>query len=170
MFDHVVLGVDPGIATVGLAAVARGRSGRPSVLWTATFRTPAGTSGPERLRRVHGAVSEAIREHRPGAMAMERLLWGRNTTSAMEVSRASGVVLLAAAEAGVAVEEYPPLAVKMAVTGVGNATKDQVRRALGLLLGAERVPAQPDAADAVAVAVCHLTQSPLRRLVREAPR
>jgi crossover junction endodeoxyribonuclease RuvC len=103
-------------------------------------------------------------------MAIERLMWGRNTESAMGVARASGVIVLAAAEAGIPVEEYAPLEVKMAVTGVGNASKDQVRRALALILGSVAVPADPDAADAVAVALCHLQQSRLRRLTREAVR
>ena len=90
-------------------------------------------------------------------------MWGRNAPSAMEVARASGVIVLAAAQAGVQVEEYAPLEVKMAVTGVGNAPKEVVRRALVRLLGVDGVPAEPDAADAVAVAVCHLQQARLRR-------
>jgi crossover junction endodeoxyribonuclease RuvC len=94
-------------------------------------------------------------------------MWGRNTNSAMEVSRASGVIVLAAADAGLNVEEYAPLEVKMAVTGVGNASKEQVRRGLAQILGADAVPKEPDAADAVAVALCHLQQSGLRRAVRE---
>jgi len=97
-------------------------------------------------------------------------MWGRNVGSAMSVARATGVVLLAAADAGVPVDEYPPLEVKMAVTGIGNAGKDQVRQALLRTHGLQDVPSQPDAADAVAVALCHLTQSPLRRLHREAAR
>ena len=83
-------------------------------------------------------------------------MWGRNHGARWTVARASGVIVLAAAEAGLPVEEYAPLEVKMAVTGSGNAPKDQVRRALGPLLSLEDVPSQPDAADAVAVALCHL--------------
>lgn len=171
MFDRVVLGIDPGVARVGIAAVARGRDGRARVLAAETFRTPAGLPTAERLRRVHAAVAEAIRAHRAESLAVERLMWGRNTSSAMDVARASGVVILAAAQAGIPVEEYPPLAVKMAVTGVGNAPKDQVRRALRMMVARDAdVPEDPDAADALAVGVCHLSQSPLRRLVREAGR
>ena len=95
-------------------------------------------------------------------------MWGRNTGSAMGVARASGVVLVAAAQAGVPVEEYAPLEVKMAVTGVGNAGKDAVRRSLAMALKADPVPTEPDAVDAVAVAVCHLQQSRLRVLTRRA--
>ena len=97
-------------------------------------------------------------------------MWGRNAGSAMDVARASGAVMVAAAEAGVPVQEYAPLEVKMAVTGVGNASKEQVRRGLGLLLGPAAVPDDPDAADAVAAALCHLQQSRLRTLAREAAR
>ena len=129
MFEGTVLGIDPGTAAVGLAAVATVQ-GRLRVAWSDTARTPPGLAAGERLRRVYGAVREAIAANAPGAVAIERLMWGRNTGSAMEVSRASGVILLAAADSGVPVEEYAPLEVKMAVTGVGNATKEQLRRCL----------------------------------------
>jgi len=169
MFDYAVLGVDPGTAAVGLAVVDSSGT-TPSVRWAATLRTPSGLAGPDRLRRIHEAVREAIARHRPAAMAIERLMWGRNTQSAMDVSRASGVILLAAAEAGLPVEEYPPLQVKMAVTGVGNASKESIHRSLTRVFGMEGVPAAPDAADAVAVAVCHLQHARMRRITREAAR
>ena len=169
MFDSSVLGVDPGTAAVGLAVVDSAGP-KPSVRWAATFRTPAGLAAHDRLRRIHGAVCQAIEDHRPEAMAIERLMWGRNTQSAMDVSRATGVILLAAAQAGLSVEEYPPLQVKMAVTGIGNAPKEAVRRSLTRVFGMEGVPSEPDAADAVAVAVCHLQQARMRRLTRPAVR
>jgi crossover junction endodeoxyribonuclease RuvC len=167
MFERVVLGVDPGTGSVGLAVVS-GSSGRPAVMWTTTVRTDAASPPAHRLRTIARAVRAALVEHRPESVAIERLIWNRNVGSAMEVARASGAIMAAAAEAGVPVEEYAPLEVKMAVTGVGNASKEQVRRGLGLLLGPANVPSQPDAADAVAVAVCHLQQSKLRRLTRGA--
>ena len=169
MFDDLVLGVDPGTASVGLAVVGRG-GGRPSVRWAGTLRTPAGLRPEARLRLLHEGVGEAIRLHRPTVMALERLLWGRNTQSAMAVAQASGVIMLAAAEAGIPVEEYAPLEVKMAVTGVGNASKEDVRRSLSRLLRMEGVPDEPDAADAAAVAACHLQQSRLRRMAKGAVR
>ena len=167
MFERVVLGVDPGIATAGLAVVGV-RDRKVALAWSTTVRTPSGLEEAGRLRMLYGAVRDALAEHHPESVAVERLMWGRNVGSAMSVARATGVVLLAAADAGLQVEEYPPLEVKMAVTGIGNAGKDQVRQALIRTHGLEGVPAQPDAADAVAVALCHLTQSPLRRLQREA--
>ncbi len=168
MFERTVMGVDPGTRALGLAIVRGSGSGRAHVAWSATVSTAASLPPAERLRRLAGAVRVAIAEHRPEALAIERLLWNRNVGSAMEVARASGAIMAAAAEAGVAVEEYAPLEVKMAVTGAGNASKEQVRRALERVLGTSGVPEQPDAADAVAVAVCHLQQSRLRRLTREA--
>jgi crossover junction endodeoxyribonuclease RuvC len=93
-------------------------------------------------------------------------MWNSNQVSALPVARATGVILLAAAEAGLAVEEYGPLEVKMAVTGSGSADKAQVREALSRLHGLVDVPSQPDAADAVAIALCHLTQDRIRRAAR----
>lgn len=165
MFDSSVLGVDPGVASTGLAVVERGGAA-PRVVWSGTVRTPPGLAEPERLRRLHEAVRAAIAEHRPAAVALEAVRWNRNVTSAMAVSRATGVVLLAAAQAGVPVEEYGPLEVKMAVAGSGAADKAQVRRALVRAHALRDVPAQPDAADAVAVALCHLSQVRLRRAAR----
>ncbi len=165
MFDRPVLGVDPGVATVGLAVL----SGR-EVAWSETLRTSAGLEEAARLRRVYETVAAALRAHRPAALAIERLMWGKNVGSAMGVARASGVILLAAADAGVPVAEYAPLEVKMATAGVGNAGKDQVRSALGRFHKIIGVPEQPDAADAVAIAFCHQTQAGLQGRVKAAVR
>jgi crossover junction endodeoxyribonuclease RuvC len=167
VFDSCVLGVDPGLTRLGLAAVA-GRDRHPEIVLAETIRTPAGQAEPDRLRRIHQAIRQAIADHRPDAVAVERVMWNTNQRSALHVARATGVVLLAAAEAGLPVEEYGPLEVKMAVTGQGNADKAQVRDALVRLHGLRDVPSQPDAADAVAVALCHLTQWRLRRVARAA--
>ena len=165
MFECTVVGVDPGTAAVGVAVVVGG-SRKSEIRWAGTVRTPAGLAGAERLRRIHQEVGAVLDEHRPDVLAVERLMWGRNAPSGMDVARASGVIVLAAAERGIGVEEYAPLEVKMAVTGVGNASKDAVRRSLERVLGLQGVPTEPDAADAVAVAACHLQQTRLRGLVR----
>ncbi len=162
MFDSCVLGVDPGLASLGLAVVAR-RDRRPELLWSGTVRTDPADREERRLAAIHRAVRSAIDEHGASALAVERVAWNRNVTSGLQVARATGVVLLAAADAGIEVAEYGPLEVKMAITGVGNARKQQVHAALAGAHGLERVPDQPDAADAVAVAVCHVTQARLRR-------
>jgi crossover junction endodeoxyribonuclease RuvC len=167
VFDSPVLGVDPGLSALGLAAVAR-RDRRPELVFAETVRTRGDIAEADRLRLIHDAIRDAIAAHRPESVAVERVAWNKNQVSALQVARATGVVLLAAAEAGLSVEEYGPLEVKMAVTGQGNADKAQVRDALVRLHGLRDVPSQPDAADAVAVALCHLTQSRLRRVARMA--
>jgi crossover junction endodeoxyribonuclease RuvC len=164
MFDRLVLGVDPGMASMGLAAVGTA-GGRSQIAHATTVRTPADMPEAERLLEVRAAIATALAEHNPEALALESLMWGKNIGSAMAVARASGVILLAAAERGIPVHEYAPLEVKMAVTGNGAAAKADVRRALEKLHGLADVPTQPDAADAVAVALCHLSQS---RSLREA--
>jgi crossover junction endodeoxyribonuclease RuvC len=168
MFDSYVLGVDPGVSALGLAVLG-GRDRRPVLRFATTVRTPSDLAQPLRLRRIHEAIGEAIAAYAPGSVALERVAWNKNQASALLVARATGVVILAAAEAGLEVEEYGPLEVKMAVTGQGNADKAQVRDALARLHGLRDVPSQPDAADAVAVALCHLTQSRIRRVARAAP-
>jgi crossover junction endodeoxyribonuclease RuvC len=161
MFDACVLGVDPGIARIGVAAVARDRRSY-RLRWAATVRTSAELDEPSRLQRVAGALREAIATQRPTAVAVERVAWNRNASSAMSVARAMGVVLLEAAEAGLPLREYGPLEVKMAITGLGTADKRQVQEALTRVHGLRGVPDEADAADAVAVALCHLTRSHLR--------
>ena len=154
------------MASTGLAVVGAEGAAR-SIVFATTIRTPAGAPEAQRVLTLHRAVEDALGEHRPEALAVESLMWGKNAGSAMAVARASGVVLLAAAERGIPVHEYAPLEVKMAVTGNGTAAKQDVRRALERLHGLAEVPTQPDAADAVAVALCHLQQS---RALREAVR
>jgi crossover junction endodeoxyribonuclease RuvC len=164
VFDSCVLGVDPGVASTGVAVVAF-VDRRPVLVWSETVRTPTELAEAVRLRLIHEALRLAIAEHRPVSLALERVAWNRNQVSALHVARSTGVIMLAASQAGLAVTEYGPSEVKMAVTGAGDADKAQVRRALTRVHGLVEVPTQPDAADAVAVALCHLTQARLRRAV-----
>lgn len=161
-----MIGVDPGMAATGVAAVAWNRAGRAVVLSAATVRTPAGADEGSRLHTLYRAMRRSLSDNHPDSVAVERLMWGKNVGSAMAVARATGVVLLAAAEAGIPVREYAPLEVKMAITGNGAAAKGDVRRALLRLHRIGGLPREPDAADAVAVAVCHLHQSRIREAVR----
>jgi crossover junction endodeoxyribonuclease RuvC len=163
VFDSCVLGVDPGVLALGLAAVA-GHERKPVLVFADTVRTASELPDAERLRLLHDAVAGAISTHRPGSVAIERIAWNKNQVSAMIVARATGVILLAAAEAGLEVEEYGSLEVKMAVSGQGNADKAQVRLALERFHGLKGLPDQPDAVDAAAVALCHLTQARLRKV------
>lgn len=165
MFDSCVLGVDPGVAKLGLAVVTRdGR--RPALVWADTVTTGADEPEAERLRVLADAVRAAIATHRPVSVAVERVAFNRNQVSALTVARATGAVMVAAAEAGLAVEEYSPTQVKSAVTGAGNADKRQVRDALERVHGFRDLPSSPDAVDAVAVALTHLSSAPLRAAAR----
>jgi crossover junction endodeoxyribonuclease RuvC len=167
MFEGPVLGVDPGLARTGLA-VLEVLDRKPVITWSDTVFTPAGTPEAGRLRTIAAALRTAIQTHRPVAVAVERVMFGVNKGSALSVARATGVVMLVAAEAGLEVEEYVPLEVKSAVTGQGSADKRQVHTALIRVHGLADVPSQPDAADAVAVALCHLTQARLRMVATRA--
>jgi crossover junction endodeoxyribonuclease RuvC len=161
MFDSCVLGVDPGVAKLGLAAVSRdGR--KPALIWSETVTTAPDVPEAERLHTLARAVRAAIADHRPVSVAVERVAFNRNQVSALSVAHATGVVMVVAAEAGIAVEEYSPTEVKDAVTGMGNADKRQVRDALERVHGFRDLPSTPDAVDAAAVALTHLVTSRLR--------
>lgn len=160
-----MLGVDPGVAATGLAVVAR-QGGGAEIRWADVIRTPSDLAESLRLLAIHRHLRQVIAAHHPDSVAIERVAWNRNQVSALRVARSTGVIMLAAAEAGLPVEEYGPLEVKMAVTGSGTADKAQVRAALARLHGLGGVPRQPDAADAVAVALCHLAQGRMRRAAR----
>jgi crossover junction endodeoxyribonuclease RuvC len=169
MFETRVLGVDPGLARLGLAVVSRpGRS--PVLEWAGTLRTEAGRPESERLSMLVVGVRLAIAAHRPTTVAVERVAWNRNEVSALSVARATGAVMVVAAEAGLPVDEYGPNEVKMAVAGAGNAGKEQVRRALSLVHGLDPIPADPDAGDAVAVALTHLLGAKMKSLARSGRR
>lgn len=169
MFDSLVLGVDPGLARLGLAVV--GREGRrPVLLWSDTVLTPVGMPESLRLRHVADAVRQAIASHGPASVAIERVAFNRNQVSALTIARVTGAVMVVAADAGLSVDEYSPTEVKSVVTGAGDADKAQVRMALTRMHGLRDVPSQVDAADAVAIALTHLTGARLRAAAREAAR
>ncbi len=165
MFDSAVLGIDPGLARMGLAIVRReGR--RPVLAWAGTVLTPADMPEPLRLRTVAAAVREVIATHRPTSVAIERVAFNRNQVSALTVARVTGAVMVVAAESDLPIDEYSPTEVKSVVAGAGNADKAQVRLALTRLHGLADVPIQADAVDAVAIALTHLTGARLREAAR----
>ncbi len=149
----IVLGIDPGTARTGYGLVRRDGS-RLVALDFGCLETIPDRELPERLLLIHQAVSELIEEHRPEVVGVERLFFNKNVQTAFAVGQARGVVLLAAAQAGLPVYEYGPHEVKMAVTGYGKAPKDQVQRMVQMILGLSAIPHPDDAADALAVAVC----------------
>jgi crossover junction endodeoxyribonuclease RuvC len=151
----LVLGVDPGIATTGYGFVREAGSGLEAVAY-GVITTPAHMPVPERLQTIYHELIRLVHAHQPFSVAVEQLFFGRNVTTAIAVGQARGVVLLALAECGLAVAEYKPSEVKQAVSGYGNADKGQVQEMVRVLLGLEHIPRPDDAADALAVAICHL--------------
>ena len=149
-----VLGIDPGLTRAGWGVVEE-VGGRLRAIDHGTIRAD-GDDVPAQLAALRTRLAGVIARTEPGEMAMERLFVTRNQRTAIRVGQASGVILLAAAEAGLPVTEYGPLQVKQAVVGVGNATKDQVTFMVRRLLGLAEKPDTADAADALALAICHL--------------
>ena len=164
----IILGIDPGTATTGYGLITEDEAGAARLIRCGVVTTEPGVPMPERLLAIHRAVAELIRAHAPAAVAVEALFFGRNVTTALTVGQARGVVLLAAAQAGLPIYEYKPAEVKQALSGYGGADKRQMQEMVRLLLGLEEIPRPDDAADAVAVAICHLHSQRLRRLMEGA--
>ncbi|HQE98785.1 MAG: crossover junction endodeoxyribonuclease RuvC [Chloroflexi bacterium] len=159
------LGVDPGTAITGYAIVEEDGAALQLVALGA-IETPPKMPLPQRLQAIYTALRALIREHAPDAAAVEELFFSRNVTTAISVGQARGVVLLALAEAGLPTAEYTPLQVKQAVTGYGSADKHQVQEMVRVLLGLAETPRPDDAADAAAVAICHLHRARLESLLQ----
>ena len=151
----VVLGVDPGTAVTGYGVVRRGADGALSLLECGVIRTDARAPLPERLRDIHLGIVEVIARTTPAVLAVEGVFYAKNVRTSVVLGHARGAVLLAAALNGLPVAEYPPAEVKSAVVGAGRATKDQVGLMVQRLLKLREVPKPHDAADGVAVALCH---------------
>lgn len=150
----VVLGVDPGTAITGYAVLRRTGSELEAVTWGVVRTTPK-QPAPARLQHIHQEIASLIARFDVTELATERLFFARNEATAFGVGRTIGVVLLAAAQRGVPWAEYTPLQVKQAVVGYGAADKRQVQYMVQRILGLDAVPTPDDAADALAVAICH---------------
>ena len=150
-----IIGVDPGLTRcgVGVIELAAGRSVR--FIDVQVVRSSAGESIEQRLLRIGHGVAELLERHQPDALAMERVFSRKDTTTVMATAHASGVVMFQAARAGIPVTLHTPTEVKAAVTGYGAAEKAQVGTMTARLLGLEEVPKPADAADALAIAICH---------------
>lgn len=154
-----VLGIDPGLSTTGYGLVEG--SHPPRAHRAGVIRTDTGLTTPERLAELHRGLTNVIVDTTPDVIALETVFTNRNLQTAISVGRASGVALLAAAEAGIAVYEYVPTAIKSAVTGDGSANKGQIQQMVTRLLRLQDPPRPVDAADALAIALCHLRVAPL---------
>jgi crossover junction endodeoxyribonuclease RuvC len=159
-----VLGIDPGLSRCGYGLVARGEGDSALTARAAgVIETDPGGNLPDRLLILHTELRALVAEFSPDVVAVERVFFQVNVKTAMSVGQASGLALVAAAEAGCEVAQYTSNEVKQALVGYGAATKDQVQRMVANVLRLAEPPSPPDAADALALAVCHLTTVPLRR-------
>ena len=165
-----VLGIDPGVSRCGYGCVeADGRGGRAVAVGVLT--TPPSDPLPQRLAALDADLRALLADLKPDAVAVERLFFQVNARTAMSVGQASGLVLAAAARQGCEVAQYTPNEVKQAVAGYGAAGKEQVTRMVQALLKLPTPPRPADAADALALALCHLAMAPLRAKVAQvAPR
>ncbi len=161
-----VLGVDPGLSRCGYGLVGRGEGdSRLRARAAGVLETDPATPLAERLLELHIELRALIAELTPEVVVVERVFFQVNAKTAMSVGQASGLALLAAAEAGCEVAQYTANEVKQGLVGYGAATKEQVQRMVAQVLGLAAVDGPPDVADALALAVCHLTTVPLRRAV-----
>ncbi len=154
----IIFGIDPGSERTGYGCVdTDGR--RHRLVAYGSIAAPAHTPFPERLLIIHAGLAALLAEHRPDCVAIENVFHAKNVRSALKLGHARGVALLAASQAGMTVAEYSPAEIKRAVVGLGRAEKQQVGQMIKLLLGLDLVPAPHDAADALAVAICHVHSS-----------
>jgi crossover junction endodeoxyribonuclease RuvC len=152
----LALGIDPGTATTGYGLVKQLPDGGLQAVAFGVLTTPKDVPAPDRLVLLYQQLSEILLLHRPQTSAVEKLFFQRNVSTALAVGQARGVTLLALAQAGLEVAEYTPNEVKQAVAGYGSADKRQVQEMVRVLLSLSEIPKPDDAADALAIAICHL--------------
>jgi crossover junction endodeoxyribonuclease RuvC len=149
-----VLGIDPGSVITGYGLV-EDRGPELQVVAFGAIATRAGAPFPQRLLRIFRELRAVVADHRPDCAAVVAVFFAKNVQSALRLGQARGVALLAVAEAGIEVAEYAPREIKQAVTSYGHAGKGQVQEMVRILLGLPEAPEPPDAADALAIAICH---------------
>lgn len=165
-----VLGIDPGLTRCGYAVVDALSASKITARALGVVRTPASDPLPQRLADLRRELRDLIAEHKPQVVAVEQVFFQVNVRTAMSVGQASGLALAEAAEAGCEVHQYTPSQVKLAVVGVGTASKEQVQHMVKARLGLSVAPKPADAADAAALALCHVAMAPMRRSVAQARR
>jgi len=152
----LAIGIDPGTATTGYGLVREIEDGSLIAVGYGVITTPPRTPDAERLSQLYQELKAIIQLHRPDSGAVEKLFFQRNVKTAITVAQGRGVAMLALAQAGLTVAEYTPLEIKQAVAGYGGADKYQMQHMVRALLGLDEIPKPDDAADALAVAICHL--------------
>lgn len=160
----LVIGLDPGTAITGYGIVREDEEGGLVAIDFGVIKTPSRLPMPERLLKLHQALTKIIDLHRPENGAVEKLFFQKNVKTAISVGQARGVALLALAETGMPISEYAPMEIKQAVAGYGGADKRQVQLMVKALLDLEELPRPDDAADALAVAICHLHSAQMQSI------
>jgi len=155
----LVIGIDPGTAITGYGLVSDREDGSLVAVDYGVIQTPPDVDPAKRLLEIYRALKGILILHRPESGAVEKLFFQRNVRTALSVGQARGVVLLALAETAIPIAEYTPLEVKQAVVGYGGADKNQVQQMVRALLDLQEIPQPDDAADALAIAICHLHTS-----------
>jgi crossover junction endodeoxyribonuclease RuvC len=163
----LVIGIDPGTATTGYGLVQEDEDGNLVAVEYGAISTPAEQPMPQRLLTLYRQLLEITQLHHPESGAVEKLYFQRNVRTAISVGQGRGVALLALAEAEVPVIEYTPLEVKKAITGYGGADKNQIQQMVRALLDLKEIPQPDDAADALAVAICHLHSARMNALLKQ---
>jgi len=163
-----VMGIDPGLTRCGLSVVQTGRGRQVIPVAVGVVRTPSGAELSERLLRLSTAVREWMDDYRPDVIAMERIFERGNVSTVMHTAHAVGVLVLAAAERGIPVHMYTPSEVKKAISGNGRADKKQMTNMITRILGLGEPPKPADAADALALAICHVWRGGTRSRIAAA--
>ena len=150
-----IIGIDPGTGILGFGIIETGKNGKASLVDGGVIRTPLKEDDAARLETIYDELTDIIVQTKPTEMAVEKLFFAQNITTAMTVAQARGVVLLCGRQAGLKIAEYTPLQIKQALTGYGRAEKKQMQEMVRAILGLNEVPRPDDCADALATAVCH---------------
>ena len=162
----LVIGIDPGTAITGYGLVREDQNGKITAVDFGVIQTPAKMPMPERLLRIYRELKEIALLHQPDYGVVEKLFFQKNVRTAISVGQGRGVAILSLADLEIPVTEYTPLEIKQAVAGYGGADKAQVQYMVKVLLGLDEIPKPDDAADALAVAVCHIHQARFNALTQ----
>ncbi len=149
-----ILGIDPGTGILGFGVIDVDLRGKISLVDAGVIRTPVKEDDAVRLQTIFDELSDIITQNKPTIMAVEKLFFARNVTTAMTVAQARGVVLLLGQQNGLQLHEYTPMQIKQAITGYGKADKKQMQEMVRVLLQLKEIPRPDDAADALAAAIC----------------
>lgn len=149
-----IIGIDPGTGILGFGII-ESKDGKLKLVDGGVIRTPVKEDDAVRLQTIFEELNDIITEAKPDQMAVEKLYFAQNVTTAMTVAQARGVVLLAGMQAGLTIAEYTPLQIKQALTGYGRAEKKQMQEMVRVILGLKKIPQPDDCADALAAAICH---------------